>query len=144
MDSLLVVDDRGTRYLPTSFCYFGYRSQDPLFARADSNGCAAGSVPEEAVLQGLLELVERDAVALWWYNRLRRPAVDLESTGDPYVSSLVRHYGALRRDLWALDVTSDFGVPTFAAISRRVDQAKRTSSTVSARISTRASRWLGR
>jgi bacteriocin biosynthesis cyclodehydratase domain-containing protein len=112
------------RYLPTSYCYFGYRSADPLFARADSNGCAAGSVAEEAVLQGLLELIERDAVAIWWYNRLRRPAVDLESAADPYVAGLVRHYSELRREVWALDVTSDFGVPTFAAISRRVDKAE--------------------
>jgi bacteriocin biosynthesis cyclodehydratase domain-containing protein len=113
-----------TRYLPTSLCYFGYRSSDPLFARADSNGCAAGSVPEEAVLQGFLELLERDAVALWWYNGLRRPGVDLESADDPYVGELVRHYRELRRDLWALDLTSDFGVPTFAALSRRVDKAE--------------------
>jgi len=113
-----------TRYLPTSFCYFGYRSPDPLFARADSNGCAAGSVLEEALLQGFLELVERDAVALWWYNRLRRPTVDLESADDSYVSGLARHYVELRRDLWALDITSDFGVPTFAAISKRVDKAE--------------------
>ena len=28
---------------------------------ADSNGCAAGNTPEEAILQGFLELVERDA-----------------------------------------------------------------------------------
>jgi oxazoline/thiazoline synthase len=113
-----------TRYLPTSFCYYGYRSPDPLFARADSNGCAAGSVIEEAVLQGLLELIERDAVALWWYNRLRRRAVDLESVDDAFVSGLMRHYRRLRRDLWVLDVTSDIGVPTFAAISRRVDKAE--------------------
>jgi oxazoline/thiazoline synthase len=113
-----------TRYLPTSFCYFGYRSPDPLFSRADSNGCAAGSALEEAVLQGLFELLERDAVALWWYNRLRRPAVDLESAGDPYASDLIRHYRTLRRHLWALDITSDFGIPTFAAISRRVDKAE--------------------
>lgn len=112
------------RYLPTSFCYYGYRSPDPLFARADSNGCAAGSVLEEAVLQGILELIERDAVALWWYNRLRRPALDLESVDDAYVSGLIRHYGELRRELWVLDVTSDFGVPTFAAISKRVDKAE--------------------
>jgi oxazoline/thiazoline synthase len=113
-----------TRYLPTSFCYFGYRSSDPPFARADSNGCAAGSVLEEALLQGFLELVERDAVAIWWYNRLRRPAVELESSDDPYVSELRRHYEELRRDLWVLDVTSDLGVPVFAAISRRVDKAE--------------------
>jgi ribosomal protein S12 methylthiotransferase accessory factor len=76
------------RYLPTSLCYYG--RFDPPFARADSNGCAAGSVFEEAVLQGLLELIERDAVALWWYNRLRRRAVDLESVDDPYVPGLIR------------------------------------------------------
>ncbi len=110
------------RYLPTSFCYYGYRSADPLFARADSNGCAAGSVIEEAVLQGLLELIERDAVALWWYNRLQRPAVDLTTIDDPYVPALIRHYHELRRELWVLDITSDFGVPTFAALSRRVDK----------------------
>lgn len=110
------------RYLPTSFCYYGYRSPDPLFARADSNGCAAGSVIEEAVLQGLLELIERDAVALWWYNRLQRPPVDLISADDPYVPALIRHYRELRRELWVLDITSDFGVPAFAALSRRVDK----------------------
>jgi ribosomal protein S12 methylthiotransferase accessory factor len=112
----------GPRYLPTSFCYYGYRSPDPLFARADSNGCAAGAVIEEAVLQGLLELIERDAVALWWYNRLQRPAVDLAGADDPYVSACVHHYRELRRELWVLDITSDFGVPTFAALSRRVDK----------------------
>lgn len=111
-----------SRYLPTSFCYYGYRSADPLFARADSNGCAAGSVIEEAVLQGLLELIERDAVALWWYNRLQRPAVDLTTIDDPYVPTLIDHYHELRRELWVLDVTSDVGVPTFAALSRRVDK----------------------
>ena len=110
------------RYLPTSFCYYGYRSADPLFARADSNGCAAGSVIEEAVLQGLLELIERDAVALWWYNRMQRPAVDLTTIDDPYVPALIHHYQELRRELWVLDVTSDVGVPTFAALSRRVDK----------------------
>jgi oxazoline/thiazoline synthase len=113
-----------TRYLPTSFCYYGYRSSDPLFARADSNGCASGSVIEEAVLQGLLELIERDAVALWWYNGLRRRAVDLESAKDSYVADIIRRYSELRRDLWVLDVTSDLGIPTFAALSKRVDKAE--------------------
>ena len=41
---------------------------------ADSNGCAAGNTLEEAIVQGFLELVERDAYAIWWYNRLRRAA----------------------------------------------------------------------
>jgi oxazoline/thiazoline synthase len=122
--SLWSLTTKEMRYLPTSLCYYGYRSADPVFARGDSNGCAAGSVIEEAVLQGILELVERDAIALWWYNRLRRPAVDLESIGDPYVRAITNHYRKLRRDLWVLDVTSDLRIPTFAALSRRVDTAE--------------------
>ena len=134
-----------TRYLPTSFCYFGYRSPDPLFARADSNGCAAGSVPEEAVLQGLLELIERDAVALWWYNRLRRPAVDLESVDDPV------RLGARCVTTASFGATSGRSTSPATSACRPLPRSrggwtkpKRTSSTASAPISIPASRCHGR
>jgi oxazoline/thiazoline synthase len=111
------------RWLPTAYCYSGYsRKYSAWFARADSNGCAAGCTKEEAVLQGFLELVERDAVALWWYNRLKKPAVDLASFQDPYFQELQAYYNTLHRDLWVLDVTSDLAIPTFAAISRQRDR----------------------
>ncbi len=110
------------RYLPTSMCYFGYPGPGPVFGRADSNGCAAGGTLEEAILQGLLELVERDAVAIWWYNRLIRPGVDTTSFGDPYATELAAHYRRIHRNLEVIDVTSDIGIPTFAAISGRTDK----------------------
>lgn len=108
------------RYLPAALVYLGYGEVrgDP-FARADSNGCAAGNTVEEAILQGFMELVERDGVALWWHNRLRRPAVDLDSFDEPFFRDLRRRHDALGRDLWVLDLTSDLGIPTFAAVSRR-------------------------
>ena len=86
---------------------------------ADSNGCAAGNTLEEAILQGFYELAERDAFAIWWYNRLRVPAVDLSSFDDEYLASAPDHYARYERDLWMLDVTSDIGIPTFVALSRR-------------------------
>ena len=60
------------KYLPSFFCYAQYPASDEknLWSYPDSNGCAAGNTLEEAILQGILELVERDAVAIWWYNRL--------------------------------------------------------------------------
>jgi ribosomal protein S12 methylthiotransferase accessory factor len=110
------------RYLPTALCYYDFQdAQGPSFGFANSNGCAAGNCVEEAILQGFLELVERDAVALWWYNRLRRPAVALESFDEPYVRRLADYYRSRAREFWVLDVTSDLGIPVFAAISRRVD-----------------------
>jgi ribosomal protein S12 methylthiotransferase accessory factor len=109
------------KYLPTQYLYSAYpHAPGQFYAWADSNGCAAGGSLEEAILQGLLELVERDAVALWWYSRARRPGVDLAGFGDPAVGELVRAHRALGRQLWALDLTSDLGIPTFAAVSRRI------------------------
>lgn len=109
-----------SRYLPAALCYYDYPLPlEQCFSFADSNGCAAGNSFEEAILQGFLELVERDCVAVWWYNRLIRPAVDLDSFDEPHFAALKRYYRSLHRDLWVLDITSDFGIPSFAAISRR-------------------------
>jgi len=110
------------RYLPTAYCYHAYPlPAETRFCWSDSNGCAAGNSIEEAILQGFLELVERDCVALWWYNRLPRPAVALESFDEPYFESLRHYYRSLHRDVWVLDITSDLGIPAFAAVSRRTD-----------------------
>lgn len=109
------------RYVPTAYCYYGYAQRYKCqFTRADSNGCAAGNTKEEAILQGFMELVERDAVAQWWYNRLKKPAVDLSSFDDPYLQELTDYYKKkFKRDLWVLDITSDLNIPTFVAISHR-------------------------
>jgi len=102
------------KYLPTSLLYFFYSG--PAAFHADSNGCAAGNTLEEAIVQGFLELVERDAYAIWWYNRLRRPEVDLSQFNDSYVRDLQSQLAESGRRLWVLDVTSDLGVPTYVAI----------------------------
>jgi bacteriocin biosynthesis cyclodehydratase domain-containing protein len=108
------------RLLPTSMLYFSATPGAPG-PHADSNGNAAGSSPEDALLQGFLELVERDAVALWWYNRTRRPAIDLDSFHAPYIGRLREGHHKLGRDLWALDLTSDLGIPAIVAVSRRTE-----------------------
>jgi oxazoline/thiazoline synthase len=110
------------RYLPAAYCWFNY--PQPLhhaFCYGCSNGNAAGNTLEEAILQGFLELVERDSVALWWYNRVRRPGIDLDSFHEPYLDQLREFLTKHQRDLWALDVTSDLGVPAVVAVSRRTD-----------------------
>src|SRR5262249_2665309 len=82
-----------TRYLPTSYLYYGYPyNERQFYCWADSNGCASGSTVEDACLQGFYEVVERDAVCVWWYNQVRRPKVDLDSFGDPYITELREFY----------------------------------------------------
>ncbi len=110
------------KYLPTAYCYYGYFPSYQPDCWADSNGCAAGNTLEEAILQGFMELVERDCVALWWYNRLKKPQVDLDSFDEPYFLTLKQYYQALKRELWVLDLTNDLNIPTFAAMTRRRDR----------------------
>ena len=102
--------------VPSAFLFYGFRGEGARFCDGDSNGLAGGNCVEEAVLQGFLELVERDAVALWWYNQAPRPAVALEAD-DPWIREVVALYGRLGRDVWALDLTTDLGIPTYAAVS---------------------------
>lgn len=108
------------RLLPASYLFYNYPTPDPQFyCWADSNGAAAGITGEEAMLQGLLELVERDAVSIWWYNRVSRRGVDLAAFDDGYISEIVEFYRSHDRDVWVLDITTDLGIPVCVAISRR-------------------------
>lgn len=112
------------KLLPTDLLYFkADASHKPVSVRADSNGNAAGGSLEDAILQGFFELVERDAVGIWWYNRTQQPGVSLDSFGDEWVAALPVAYRHLNRKLWVLDVTSDLGIPAMVAVSRRTDQA---------------------
>ena len=106
--------DKRFRQIPTSLLYFFY--QGPAAFAADSNGCAAGNTREEAIVQGFLELMERDAYAIWWYNRSQRAAVDLNQFDDSYVRDLKTQLEETGRRLWVLDITSDLAVPTYVAI----------------------------
>ena len=110
------------RYLPTAILYAAPPERQGVDLKADTNGCAAGNTLEEAILQGFFELIERDAFAIWWYNRLVLPRVDLASLDDSYLADASEHYARFNRELWVLDVTSDLDVPAFVAVSRRTDK----------------------
>ncbi|HEY4937427.1 MAG TPA: TOMM precursor leader peptide-binding protein, partial [Actinomycetota bacterium] len=109
-------------YVPSAYCWYGHPDlARSFFSTCDANGSAAGNNVEEAVLQGFMELVERDSVALWWYNRLRRPEVGLASFGDPFLTGVRGWYEDRGRCLYLLDITSDLGIAAFAAVSYRTD-----------------------
>ena len=111
------------RLVPTAMLYFDPDpGRAPVSLVAGSNGNAAGTTLEDAIAQGFLELVERDAVAVWWYNRTRQPEVSLDSFGDPWIAGFPELMARLRRQVWVLDVTSDLGIPVMAAVCRRTDK----------------------
>jgi bacteriocin biosynthesis cyclodehydratase domain-containing protein len=116
------------KLVPTAFCYYDYPADkiDSKFLFADSNGNASGNNIEEAILQGYLELIERDCVGIWWYNMIKMPSVDIGSFANDKINRFVKKYENLERKIWVLDITNDLGVPTFASISSFVHAPQET------------------
>jgi ribosomal protein S12 methylthiotransferase accessory factor len=106
------------KLVPSCYVYMNYPPEGGRrYARGDSNGLAAGNCLEEAIVQGFLELVERDAVGIWWYNRVQRPALDLDSLGEEAVRNARAGLREAGRDLHVLDLTHDLNIPAFTAVS---------------------------
>ncbi|SEL68281.1 ribosomal protein S12 methylthiotransferase accessory factor [Aquimarina amphilecti] len=117
------------KHLPSCFSYSQYPAKDEqkLYSYPDSNGCAAGNTVKEAILQGFLELVERDAAAIWWYNRIRMPEVDLSTSQNPYLETIEEYYKSIERKIYVLDITSDLNIPTFVAISSLINDSSKSN-----------------
>jgi oxazoline/thiazoline synthase len=117
--------DQRFKFLPTGLLYFFYRGESDInHINSDSNGCAAGNTREEAIVQGFLELVERDSYAIWWYNRVRRPALDLSRFEDSYVRDLQTQLAATGRKVWVIDITNDLGIPSYVAMSHATENGR--------------------
>jgi oxazoline/thiazoline synthase len=116
--------DERFKHIPTGLLYFFHSGPGKNQISADSNGCAAGNTLEEAIIQGFLELVERDAYAIWWYNRLHRAEIELEKMGDSHIRDLLAQFAAMGRRVWALDVTTDLGIPVIAAVAHWTEDSR--------------------
>ena len=110
--------NKGTKLIPSSYCYLNYPHLNELeMCPGDSNGCASGNTKEEAINYAILELIERDAFAIWWYNQIPRPAIDLDCLGDTHILKIKSMFDQAERELHLLDITSDLGIPCFVAVS---------------------------
>ena len=84
-----------------------------------SIGCAAGPCEAEARLGALLEVIERDAVALWWRGGLAPGALAADHPAARAAGRLLGELGypLARRQVQMLALTSELGVPVVAALA---------------------------
>jgi ribosomal protein S12 methylthiotransferase accessory factor len=105
-------------YLPAQLVYMPWRREAPdeiRIGHATSSGLACGATLEEAVLGGLLELVERDAFMLAWHDRLSLPLLDW--SGDAELTRIDRRYFAPSGlEHAAVDLGVFLGVPTVLGV----------------------------
>jgi len=93
-----------------------------------SNGLASGNDFLEALTSGLLEVVERDAVAVtmlpWQKGRAGLVQVRTETIGDPMLRDLLDRIAAARAEILLFDCRADTDIPVFMAILRDLDDPR--------------------
>lgn len=81
------------------------------------NGTCAGNTPEESILQGLSELVERHVCCLVDRDRRTTPTIDPATCKDPVLKDLVAKFAACGVHLVLKDFSLGMPLPTVGAIA---------------------------
>ncbi len=81
------------------------------------NGPCAGNCVEEALSQGISEVVERHVSSVVSQNRLKVPSISLKSITEPVAFELVRKYEKAGVKLFLNDLSLDTGLPSVGALA---------------------------
>ncbi|MCX6694436.1 MAG: YcaO-related McrA-glycine thioamidation protein [Methanomicrobiales archaeon] len=101
--------------LPAHAVFHPFMWEGPPLFRTNTNGLASGNTREEAVFHGLMEVVERDAWSLAEASRTTGNIVRVDTPGTG--SDLLLKFAAAGVEVTVKDITSDLGIPTFAAVA---------------------------
>ncbi len=90
---------------------------DWFFAINAFNGPSAGNCVEEALIQGICEIVERHTSSVVSHNKMKVAAIRPQSATDPLVVEMLQKYTAAGVRLFLSDFSLDTGIPTVGALA---------------------------
>jgi len=93
-------------------------------AFTSSTGTAARDDLEAATRHAVLERIERDAVAIWWYNRLVPPRLSAAAAETALPGPLASWLRERRRVTWHLLMPHDLPATSCVALSARADGSR--------------------
>ncbi len=81
------------------------------------NGPCAGNCQEEALIQGICELVERHTSSIVSHENLNVPGINLDSFSDPLVIKMLNSFKKEGIKVYASDFSLDTGIPTIGVLA---------------------------
>ena len=101
-----------------------------FFTINEYNGPSAGNCVEEALSQGICEIVERHVSSIISHKQLKVPAILPESAPDPLVREMLQKYQQSGIQLFVSDFSLDTGIPTVGILAYDPATFPRTSEIV--------------
>jgi ribosomal protein S12 methylthiotransferase accessory factor len=90
---------------------------DWFFSINEFNGPSAGNCVEEALSQGICEIMERHTSSLISHNKLRVPMIRPESATDPLVVEMIQKYEKIGVKLFITDFSLDTGIASVGVLA---------------------------
>ena len=90
---------------------------DWFFAINEFNGPSAGNCTEEAISQGICEIVERHVSSIISKNQLSVPGLLIDGITDPVVKEMLEKYEKAGIRLFISDFTLDMGIPSIGVMA---------------------------
>ena len=81
------------------------------------NGPSAGNCVEEALSQGICEIIERHVSSIISQNHLKVPAIRANSATDPLVKEMIEKYRKAGISIFISDFSLDIGIPSVGVLA---------------------------
>lgn len=110
-----------TTLIPTPYVHMGCTvpTEDLLATYPISTGVAFSTVRSSALWSALCEVVERDAIMLFWLTRSHFRTILVDPKLDPLrLATRIRRISDVGLDCYLVDISTDVGMPTVLAIVR--------------------------
>jgi ribosomal protein S12 methylthiotransferase accessory factor len=88
-----------------------------FFTINEFNGASAGNCSEEAICQGVCEVVERHVSSIISHKKLKVPLIKADSTTDPMTVELIKKYRNAGIRIYISDFSLNTGIPTIGVLA---------------------------
>ncbi|WP_298500063.1 YcaO-related McrA-glycine thioamidation protein [uncultured Methanobrevibacter sp.] len=104
-------------YVPTNAIFHPYNCKDDVskLFKSNTNGLASGNILEEAILHGMLEVIERDAWSIFELTHKNYAQIDLDSIESELINEIIDKFESEGIKIKLIDFTADVKIPTIAA-----------------------------
>lgn len=103
--------------IPAQLLYLSYDLQnEPLLTTQISTGAAGGFSPEEAILNGIYEVAERDAIMATYLHKISIPRINLSDLRNNKLQEILVRLRDNKLAIYSFLATNDLAIPTVLTI----------------------------
>lgn len=111
------LNDNKKIFIPAQLIYLGFKPKnEKILTWPISTGAAGGLTKNSAILRGIYEVIERDALMTIYLTRIKAPRIDPRSIDNKIIQFILDTLDRYQLKLFLFDITNDISIPTFLSI----------------------------